>query len=98
MRSDGAVAPLVAYGPLGTTRDAGVQFVWGAASGSESYRLSVSRSDGQAIWSISGTDTLATLPASVVLRPNERYYWVVDAILHDGSTRSTGLREFGVAR
>jgi anti-sigma factor RsiW len=98
MRSDGAAAPLVAYGPLGTTAGAGLQFVWSAAPGSESYRLSVNRMNGQAVWSSSGTDTVARLPGSVVLRPNERYYWVVDALLSDGTTRSTGLREFGVAR
>ena len=33
MRSDGAAAPLVAYGPLGTTSDVGVKFVWSAAPG-----------------------------------------------------------------
>jgi hypothetical protein len=98
MRSDGAAAPLVAYGPLGTTASAGLRFVWSAAPARESYRLSVSRIDGQAVWSSSGTDTVATLPSSVVLRPNERYYWVVDALINDGTTRSTGLREFGVAR
>jgi anti-sigma factor RsiW len=98
MRSDGAAAPLVAYGPLGSTAGAGLRFVWSAAPGRESYRLSVSRFDGQAMWSSSGTDTVATLPDSVILRPNDRYYWVVDALLNDGTTRTTGLREFGVVR
>lgn len=98
MRSDGTAAPLVAYGPLGTTANVGLQFVWGPVPDRESYRLDVSRMDGQPVWSSSGTDTVAILPSSVVLRPNERYYWVVDALLRDGTTRSTGLREFGVTR
>jgi hypothetical protein len=34
------------------------------------------------------------LPASVTLRAGDRYFWVADAILEDGSSRSTGLREF----
>jgi anti-sigma factor RsiW len=98
MRSDGAAGPLVAYGPLGTTASVGLKFVWSAAPDRESYRLNVSRMDGQPVWSSSGTDTMAILPSSVVLRPNERYYWVVDALLSDGTSRSTGLREFGIAR
>ena len=98
MRSDGAAASLLAYGPIGTAPRAGLRFVWSAAPGAESYRLTISRADARPVWSSSGTDTLATLPDSVVLRPSERYFWVADALLKDGSTRSTGLREFGIAR
>jgi hypothetical protein len=98
MRSDTAGEPLVAYGPIGTPNRLGLRFVWGAVPGAESYRLTVSRGDAHALWSSSGTDTVATLPDSVTLRVNERYYWVADALLSDGTTRSTGLREFGVGR
>jgi hypothetical protein len=98
MRSDGAAVPVVAYGPIGTAARAGLRFVWSAVPGAESYRLTVSGEDARTVWSSSGTDTLAALPDSVTLRPNERYHWVADALLSDGSTRSTGLREFDVAR
>jgi anti-sigma factor RsiW len=98
MRNDGAAVPLVAYGPIGTAPRAGLRFVWGTVAGAESYRLTVSGEDARTVWSSSGIDTLAALPDSVVLRPNERYHWVADALLSDGSARSTGLREFGVVR
>jgi hypothetical protein len=98
MRNDGAAPSLVAHGPIGAAHRVGLRFVWSAAPGAESYRLTVGRSDAQTVWSESGTDTVATLPDSVVLRPSERYYWVADALLSDGTTRSTGLREFGVSR
>jgi anti-sigma factor RsiW len=98
MRSDGAAVPVVAYGPIGTAARAGLRFVWSAVPGAESYRLTVSGEDARTVWSSSGTDTLSALPDSVTLRPNERYHWVADALLSDGSTRSTGLREFDLAR
>jgi hypothetical protein len=98
MRGDTAAEPLIAYGPIGTPDRVGLRFVWGALPGAESYRLTVSRGDAHALWTSSGTDTVATLPDSVILRANECYYWVADALLSDGTTRSTGLREFGVAR
>jgi hypothetical protein len=98
VRSNSAAEPLIAYGPMGTPNRVGLKFVWGALPGAESYRLTVSGGDAHTLWSSSGTDTVATLPDSVILRANEHYYWVADALLSDGRTRSTGLREFGVAR
>ena len=65
--------------------------------GAVTYRLTVTRGDGAAVWSYSGVDTVAALPDSIVLRPGQRYLWVADALLSDGTTRSTGLREFGRA-
>jgi anti-sigma factor RsiW len=95
-RGDGATVPLLAYGPMGPVNRNGLHFVWSTAPGAESYRLSVTRANGAAVWSSSGTDTVATLPDSVTLRSSERYFWVADALLGDGTTRSTKLREFGV--
>jgi anti-sigma factor RsiW len=98
VRSDGVAVPLPVYGPIGPTARAGLRFVWAGAPGAQSYRLTVSRENGVAVWSSSGTDTVAVLPDSVALNPSERYFWVSDALLSDGATRSTGLREFGLAR
>lgn len=98
MRDEGTTAYLVAYGPIGAAARNGLRFVWSEAPAAQSYRLTVGRMDAGPIWSSSGTDTVDVLPDSVILRANERYYWVVDALLGDGSTRSTGLREFGVTR
>jgi len=62
------------------------------------YRFTVTGSDGVAVWFRSGTDTVITLPDSIVLRPGQTYLWVADALLADGATRSTGMREFVPAR
>ena len=48
------------------------------------------------LWSKTTTDTVAILPPSVVLQNGQKHLWVTDALLLDGTTRSTGLREFRV--
>lgn len=98
LRHGADAAVIVAYGPLGETSLSPIRFVWGAQAGAASYRLTVTRSDGSAIWSHSSTDTAATLPVAIVLPTHERCLWVVDALLNDGGTRSTGLREFQLIR
>jgi len=90
-------APLLAYGPIGEQTTAVRRFVWSPAVGALSYRLTVTRSDGTVFWSTSVADTSATLPDSLVLAKAPRYVWVVDAILRDGKTRSTGLHEFSAS-
>jgi len=89
-------AGLTAYGPTGDARREGLRFVWGSAPDVVSYRLSLTSADGAQLWSQSGVDTVASLPRSVGLRIGQRYLWVADAVTNDGSTRSTGLREFSL--
>ena len=95
VRGDGGTPQLVVYGPIGDdvpTR--GLRFVWSAAAGTVTYRFTMTGTDGSPVWSRSGTDTVVVLPDSVALRPGQRYLWAVDALLADGVTRSTGMREF----
>jgi anti-sigma factor RsiW len=94
MRGSVEATRLVAYGPTGETHARALRFVWSAAPGAATYRLSVTRGDGATVWSQGSTDTSVALPDSIVLRPHQRYFWVADALLGDGGTRSTGLREF----
>ena len=89
---------LPAYTPLGAQSEDARRFVWGSAGNVISYRLTITRGDGAAVWTQSGLDTVVTLPDSVVLSSGGRYFWVADALLNDGSSRSTGLHEFGAAK
>lgn len=98
LRNVAGAAPLAAYAPIGSTRRAGLRLVWSAAPGAETYRFTVSRADGIPVWTSSTVDTVAIIPDSVRLQPGVRYFWVVDGLLSDGSTRSTGLREFEVGQ
>ena len=94
VRSGGAATVIVVYGPVGETPLSGIRFAWAAQPGATTYRLTVTRADGTAIWSRSAADTVAILPDSVALHAGELYHWVADALLDDGGTRSTGLRDF----
>jgi len=98
LRATPILPQLTAYGPTGEAPLAGVRFVWAGIPGVASYRLMLSSHDGTPIWSVSLADTMVTLPDSVRLQPERAYFWVADALLDDGSTRSTGLREFRSVR
>ncbi len=94
VRGGGAPSTLTAYGPTGDAALSSLRFVWGAAPGAATYRLTVSGGDGVPVWSASVADTVMALPDSVTLQADRRYVWIADALLGDGSTRSTGLHEF----
>jgi anti-sigma factor RsiW len=98
VRGDGNPSALTAYGPTGDAALASLRFVWGAVPGVATYRLTVSAADGVPLWSGSVADTVMALPDSVVLQADQRYVWFADALLDDGSTRSTGLHEFRPVR
>jgi len=94
VRGGDTESTLIAYGPTGEAPLTSLRFVWGAVPGVASYRLTISGADGAPVWSGSVADTAWALPDSVTLRADLRYLWVADALLDDGSTRSTGLHEF----
>lgn len=98
VRGGGTPSALTAYGPTGDAAVASLRFVWGAAPGAAAYRLTVSGGDGVPVWSGSVADTVMALPDSVTLRVDQGYAWIVDALMNDGSTRSTGLHEFRPVR
>jgi hypothetical protein len=97
VRNGGTELTIVAYGPTGEVRSP-IRFIWAPLKDAMTYHLTVSRTDAVPVWSQSGTDTVVNLPDSVSLRVGQHYYWVADALLSDGSSRSTGLREFGPVR
>ncbi|MEP7327273.1 MAG: zf-HC2 domain-containing protein [Gemmatimonadota bacterium] len=94
LRETADIAPLIGYGPSGEVTFRSLRFVWGSAPNATAYRLTVSAADGVPVWSASTLDTIVILPDSVRLQAGRRYFWLADALLDDGATRSTGLREF----
>lgn len=98
LRAAPGAESLVAYGPVGESSSSSPTFVWAAEPRATSYRLTLTSSVGAPVWSASTADTVMSPAGSVRLREGERYLWVVDALLDDGSARSTGIREFRVVR
>jgi hypothetical protein len=92
-RDEIASSALEVYEPTGDVLRRPANFVWGSARDAVSYRITLSSAEGTTMWSASVPDTTAALPDSVTLRAGTKYVWFVDAILGDGSTRSTGLRQ-----
>lgn len=97
LRSPVQPPPLTAYGPVGETGTRVPTFVWAAVPGAASYRLTVTQEGGESVWSANGTDTARTLPDSVALHSGASYWWVADALIANGTTRSTGLRGFRIS-
>lgn len=92
----GDASPLPVHAPSRSARAGALRFVWGSAPGALSYQFALSRSDGTPMWARGGPDTALTLPDSVVVTSGTSYLWTADALLPDGSTRSTGVREVSV--
>jgi Putative zinc-finger len=98
MREAASPADVISYGPTGEVPISSIRFVWGAVRDAVTYRLTVTRSDAAPVWKFSGPDTAVALPDSILLVPGERYFWVTDVLLSDGTTRTTGMREFAPVR
>jgi hypothetical protein len=96
MRAESSESGLRAYGPIGEVRGTPSRFVWGSVSGVLSYHVTITTDRGADVWSGSSTDTTIVLPPGISLTAGRRYLWVVDAVTTDGTTRTTGLREFGI--
>ena len=98
MRDGNTASSIRVYGPLGEVEKAPSRFVWGSLPGVLSYHITITTDVGANVWSGSSTDTTVVLPAGITLVQGQRYLWAVDAVTSEGITRSTGLREFGIAR
>ncbi len=76
---------------------ADVRFTWAAVPGA-TYQLTVTDAEGRTVWQADTTDTTLVLPQTVELSGPASYYWNVDALAPDGSSATTGVREFRVPK
>lgn len=70
------------------------RFAWSPVRAGAQYHLSLTDAAGDEIWTMSTADTAVAFPASIELRRGQEYFWVVDALLPDGSVASSGIRQF----
>lgn len=85
------------YHPVSADGTRSVRFTWGGAPDAISYRFTLSTSEGITVWSYSGGDTTVTVPDSIA-PPINALVWAADAMLRDGSIRSTGLQRIEPAK
>lgn len=89
---------LIVFSPVTARTQTPAKFVWSSAKGAASYELKVSDPDGSTVWTYSGNDTVAVMPDSVPGLQSKRYVWIADALMEDGTRRSTGLHEVKITR
>jgi len=90
---DGGRVNLLGPGDAAVVPIASARFAW-QSEGDASYRITIADATGATIWTTLTSDTTVVLPASIVLRPGQHYYWYVDAMRIDGSSITSGPRSF----
>ena len=66
---------------------------WSSVTGDPTYRLTLTDTSGQTVWTGTMADTSVALPAHV-LQPRATYFWYVDVLRADGRAASTGVHSF----
>jgi hypothetical protein len=74
----------------------GVPFAWRSRGTDVLYRLSLTDSRGQSVWTTDTHDTTTTLPSNIRLDAGHRYFWYVDALGSNAASWTTGTRAFVV--
>ncbi|HUQ21265.1 MAG TPA: hypothetical protein VM099_16755 [Gemmatimonadaceae bacterium] len=70
-----------------------LRLAWHAVEGA-TYRVVVSDSTGNTLLQKTTTDTVIGVPQTILTKGTHIYYWSVDALAPDGSSMTSGVREF----
>lgn len=91
-------AAVIPVGPTGLVPRSGLALTWhGTGSGSD-YKVTLSNAAGTTLWTSDWRDTTVSIPDEIDLPPGVEYHWTVDAILPQGTSRTTGPQSFIIAR
>ena len=73
-----------------------IAFTWRSAGPGASYTFTLQAADGRVVWTSTTADTVVALPDSVTLSSGSTWFWVTDALLADGRSRSTGINRLSL--
>lgn len=73
------------------------EFRWRSLDGA-TYRLIVSDASGKTLLQQNTSDTVFAMPAAITADHEGTYYWSVDALEPDGSSVTSGVREFAAGK
>lgn len=90
----GLMVALVTPAETAAVEGRSLTFTWRSAGAGVSYRLTLTDERGDVVWSVSLSDTIGRPPGHVRLRPGHRYSWYVDALLPDGRSVTSDVRQF----
>ena len=89
-----ATAP-VPMSPVGTVAQAAM-LQWSAVAGADRYRVTLFDAGGRVLYEAQLADTVAVLPDSVALSPQQRYLWKVEARVGFDRWSASDLIEFSI--
>jgi len=93
------VSGVRAVAPIGRqSMGDGIVFVWHPALPGALYRFTLTDDRGGKIWVGSTNDTTLAIPNDTLLLKDRSYHWYVDVLQPDGSSATTGITSFQVAR
>jgi anti-sigma factor RsiW len=69
-----------------------ITFTWRSAGPGAGYTFTLQEASGRVVWTSAVADTVTVLPDSIALAPGRTWFWVVDALLPDGRSLSTGIQ------
>jgi len=97
VRGDTTAAAVTPVLPADGAVVAGVPtLIWRSVTGAATYRVSVTGENGDSVWAAETADTTAAPPA-MALPGTGRYFWIVDALLADGRSVTSGAHEFRIS-
>jgi len=73
-----------------------LSFAWRPLPNATTYRVSLTTTSGVLIWSGATADTTMAVPDSVSVASGTAFYYYVDALLTDGTSVSSGVRQVRV--
>jgi len=94
----GSVRGVEAIAPISELRSdtEAIAFVWRPVGRDAHYQVTLASEAGAQIWTAGTADTAIRLPPSVRLERGRVYLWYVDAVLADGSSAKSELRELRI--
>ncbi len=75
-----------------------VSFVWRSAGPGAQYSITITDTRGDPVRQTLVSDSTFSIPTDALRSGGEVFFWRVDAALPDGSTASTGAKQFSIAR
>lgn len=97
LRGAGATA-VIPVGPTGIVPLSGLALTWHATGSGSMYNVTISNAAGATLWTHNTSDTAVAISQEINLSPEVEYYWTVDALLPQGTSRTTGPQPFRIAR
>jgi len=92
-----AISAIAPQSGASVDRD-GLTFVWRSLGADVNYRFTLTNLLGEEIWQTDVSDTSVVLSSEITLASGEVYVWLVDALLLDGRSVTTGSQSFELNR